>query len=509
MLRLQTYYLFREDLQMNFSIERDSDFSDYEVTTRQEKPDKHISITRETYDYDAESDTSQPAQTMHTNLPKPKALEGAGMDLLVNDTTKLRIDDADRISVHSNASGRSYGSGSPKQQVHVETAPSIVYEQSDFRPSGSEQQRFEDTFDTRSEVSYEKPRMSQEAINAKKRAILYHLKRMENRGVFVGCKFTMSTPLEEMEYEYERIKEQDDADKAIEWYRTILLGLVTGGEHVNRYYSPYKLNLDGWTDTFQDHVDNYDDVMHELHIKYRSRFRFGPEIRLLGLVAGTGLITHINNTLFRTAPVGNMADVAKERPDLMAEVQAASMESAARKNPGIGDIFSMLGMMGAKLPGFSAPQPQRPAAPPQPQRTQVPQQQQPPPFTQPPQQPRQTQQPPQRQTPPPQPKPPQQAREMQGPSDIEEMLNLVGNRGRHAPVTEDARSVHLSEVNDLDRISEVSSLNERDLKASERNILSRPNSGIRETHRNAFINKMNDRKKRKNAAPTTSLVVEL
>lgn len=86
---------------------------------------------------------------------------------------------------------------------------------------------------------------------------------------------------------------------------------------------------------------------------------------------------------------------------------------------------------------------------------------------------------------------------------------MIGGRGRHAPVTEDARSVHLSEVNDLDRISEVSSLNETDLKASERNILSRPGSGIRPTHRSAFINKMNDRQKRKTSAPTTSLVVEL
>lgn len=57
---------------MDFSIERDSEFSDYEVTTRQDKPDQHISITRETYDYDAESGTSQPAPTTHVHGPKAR-----------------------------------------------------------------------------------------------------------------------------------------------------------------------------------------------------------------------------------------------------------------------------------------------------------------------------------------------------------------------------------------------------------------------------------------------------
>ncbi len=359
-------------------------------------------------------------------------------------------------------------------------------------------------------MSYEKPRMSQEAVNSKKREILYHLKRLEMRGVLTGCKFSMSSSLEEMEHEYERIKEQHDADKAIKWYRNILLGLVTGGEYVNRHFSPYKLSLDGWSDTFQDHVDDYDDTLHELHIKYRSKLRFPPEIRLLMLVAGTGVITHVNNTLFRTAPVGNMADVAKERPDLMEEVQNAAFQSAANKNPGIGDIFSMMNMMGAKLPfGSNAPasqptQQQRPQAPPQQQRPQAPPQQRAPPFVSS-NQPQQSQ----RQSTPPQSKQPQQKHEMRGPENIDEMLNMIGGRGRHAPVTEDARSVQLSEVNDLDRISEVSSLNETDLKTSERNILSRPGSGIRATHRDAFLDKMSKRKNRKNSAPTTSLVVEL
>lgn len=366
--------------------------------------------------------------------------------------------------------------------------------------SGSERQHFEDTFDTRSEVSYEKPRMSQEAINSKKREILYHLKRLEKRGVFTGCEFTMSSSLEEMEPEYERIKEQHDADKAIEWYRNILLGLVTGGEYVNRNFSPYKLSLDGWSDTFQDRVDDYDDTLHELHIKYRSKLRFPPEMRLLMLVAGTGVITHVNNTLFRTAPVGNMADVAKEHPDLMEEVQNAAFQSAANKNPGIGDI--LMNMMGAKLPfGNNAPasqptQQQRPQAPPQQQRLQAPPPQRAPPFVSS-NQPQQPQQAPQRQSAP-QSVPPQQKHEMRGPdTNIEDMLNMIGGRGRHAPVSKGARSVHLSEVNDLDRISEVSSLNETDLKASERNILSRPTSGIRETHRNAFLDKMSKRENRK------------
>ena len=83
----------------------------------------------------------------------------------------------------------------------------------------------------------------------------------------------------------------------------------------------------------------------------------------------------------------------------------------------------------------------------------------------------------------------------------------TSNNGDHAPSpNDDIKSVNLSELNDYDRISDISSLAESDLQR--KHPLSRPKLGLRPPHREAFINKLNSRRQRKKTSDS-GLVLDI
>ena len=512
---------------MNISIEKDRDFSDYELHSKGSPNDK-FKISR------TGDDSPNHDRDMHLSFPndgRPKlSLETEGVDLLFNDTGTTRKKetskneqerrphepqhefrhdhDDDRRSTSSNdyrhhedvpsnitikdnggeaVTEIQFASDPDSPVGHVESPKKHSfhqYEESPFESRRPRHDNWQDRYDTRSEVSAPPaPRYTPEELLRHKREILFHLDRLERKGVYLPTKYTLDSDLEEMRTEYERLKTQTDTDKAIKFYQNMLMAFVSGAEFLNENYNPYKLKLDGWSESVIEKVDDYDDVFEELHVKYSTKMKLAPELRLLGMVVGSGFMTHLTNSIFKSSTLPAFGDVMKQNPDLMRQFQAAAVNTATNQTPAMGGIFGMMNQMGANIP---TPAAARAAPPPSNQPHAVPQGRS-----------SETTAHAAGRTA----GAPIQRKEMRGPSNVDDILQSFApvnapKNNSNANKPDDIKSVNLSELNDFDRISEISSMDEADLHNS-RNPMSRPTLGMRPTHRDAFISRMKTRKRGK------------
>jgi hypothetical protein len=102
----------------------------------------------------------------------------------------------------------------------------------------------------------------------------------------------------------------------------MLIACVTGLEFLNKRYNPFEIQLEGWSESVMENVDDYDGVFEELYVKYRSKVTVAPEIKLIMMLGGSAMMFHLTNSMFKTA-LPNMNDVLKQNPDLVKNMMTA------------------------------------------------------------------------------------------------------------------------------------------------------------------------------------------
>lgn len=246
------------------------------------------------------------------------------------------------------------------------------------------------------------PRMSEEEINNQKRSVLYQLDRLEKRGIKLPRKHNMNSNLEEMKNDLDRIKNDKDTDASIKFQRKVLIATVTGIEFMNTKFDPINARLDGWSESVNDNVDEYDDIFEELHQKYKGDSKMAPELRLLMSLAGSAFMFHLTNTMFKSSLPG-LDQVMKQNPDLMKQFAAATantMHQSGTDQTGMSGMFS--NMFGGNNQGSSSSMP-----------------------------------------------PPQQQNKMNGPSDLDNILNELGDTDINDDRLETFSTITGSEISDL------------------------------------------------------------
>jgi len=211
-----------------------------------------------------------------------------------------------------------------------------------------------------SEDDEPRQKLSQEDIMNMKRELLYQFSRLERKGYKVPKKFTLASSLEEMKLEYERIKIDREVEASVRFQRNMLQTVVSGVELLNKKFNPMDIKLDGWSESINENITDYDDIFEELYYKYRGKSKMPPELRLLFSVGGSAVMFHITNTMFKTSLPG-LDQVMKQNPDLMRQFAAATMNTMdqnANRQPqndgGPGGMFGMLGSLfgfGGGAPG--------------------------------------------------------------------------------------------------------------------------------------------------------------
>ncbi len=216
------------------------------------------------------------------------------------------------------------------------------------------------------------PALSAEETLRLKFKVLRDLERLEKKGVAVSKQYTMESPLQEMQGEYETIIAEREKRASAKFQGRMLMAAVTGLEFLNNRFDPFDVRLDGWAEQVGENLEDYDDIFGELHEKYKSKAKMAPELKLLFQLGGSAIMVHMTNSMFKSSVPG-MDDIMRQNPELMQQFSQAAVSSMGASNPGFAGFMQDLG--GARPPQNSPRPPPPPnvahGPPPAPMRTQA------------------------------------------------------------------------------------------------------------------------------------------
>src|SRR5210317_56191 len=168
----------------------------------------------------------------------------------------------------------------------------------------------------------ERPSKGYTSIDEEKTDLLNKLARLEKKGFNVNKRLNAYSNIDELRSEVKRITYSIDVEQSIRFSRRMLIACVTGLEFLNKRYNPFEIQLEGWSESVMENVDDYDGVFEELYVKYRSKVSVAPEIKLIMMLGGSAMMFHLTNSMFKTA-LPNMNDVLKQNPDLVKNMMSA------------------------------------------------------------------------------------------------------------------------------------------------------------------------------------------
>jgi hypothetical protein len=205
--------------------------------------------------------------------------------------------------------------------------------------------------------------LSPQDIKNEKIDLIYKFKRLENQGVRTTMNYNMNSSLDDMRNEYVKLKKQREAENSIKFQRKMLMACITGVEFLNGKFDPFAIKLDGWSESMNEGINDYDEIFEELHEKYGGRADVAPEIKLMLMVGGSAFMFHLTNTMFKTSLPG-MDDILKQNPELMQQFAKAAvntpksqpdggMPTGGMGMGGMGGLMS--GLMGGMMGGGGNP----------------------------------------------------------------------------------------------------------------------------------------------------------
>jgi hypothetical protein len=200
------------------------------------------------------------------------------------------------------------------------------------------------------------PQMSKEELLREKFKYLRKLESLEKKGVELSKKYSMDSPLAEMQGEYETIMDEKSKQNSVKFQGNMLMAIINGIEFLNNRFDPFDIKLDGWSEQVNENINDYDDIFGELHDKYKSKASMAPELKLLFQLGGSAMMVHMTNTMFKSAMPG-MDDILRQNPDLMRSFQNAAVNSMSQTSPGFSGFMSGLMNPEPSVPFGSGPPP--------------------------------------------------------------------------------------------------------------------------------------------------------
>jgi hypothetical protein len=337
----------------------------------------------------------------YENAPKPSVNFGPGIELLMNDkkksaslSTKLDLGELNNLedelnelsgetkklsgfnsggmfSGASNLFGLGPSSKDSHQNIHIDITDSNVG--SATRESVGNTKTW-DGFSKLNEIplneSHSAP--SSEKLNErdrrkKKRLMIKKLEEWREKNLIKhNSHFTMDSPYEEIEDEYETAledKRKKDSVKLQGWW---FMTFINSMEYANAVFNPFDLNLDGWGEQVSEDIDSYEEIFSELHDKYKGG-KLAPEISLLLRIGFSACVLNMSNKMLSSStPAFN--DVIRQSPELMKMFTNATVNSMEKQNPAFAFANNLMQEQANKPRGPPPPAPVETKMQPPPQR---------------------------------------------------------------------------------------------------------------------------------------------
>ena len=195
-------------------------------------------------------------------------------------------------------------------------------------------------------------RMNPTQIKNEKIDYIYKFKKLNEQGIRTTMNYNMNSNLEDMRNEYLKLKKQREIDNSVKFQRKALMAFVTGIEFLNNKVDPFAVQLDGWSESVNENIFDYDEIFEELYLKYGGDSELAPELRLMFALGGSAFMFHLQQTMFKSSMPG-MDDILRQNPDLMKQFASAAVGSMGKSAPGgMGGMPSSMGGMPQGMGGM-------------------------------------------------------------------------------------------------------------------------------------------------------------
>ena len=203
----------------------------------------------------------------------------------------------------------------------------------------------------------EQPSAGFKTVDEEKADLLNKLRRLETKGFSVNKRLNAYSNVDDLRTEVKRITHSINAEQSVKFQRRMLIACVTGLEILNRKYSPFDLQLDGWGESVHESISDYDDVFEQLYDKYSSKMDVAPEVKLVLMLGSSAFLFHLTNSMFKAMP--NKNDVNKQNHDLDKNMKSAvqNTKTPAQQQEGGGGAYEMSGPgldIGALMSGMGS-----------------------------------------------------------------------------------------------------------------------------------------------------------
>ena len=176
----------------------------------------------------------------------------------------------------------------------------------------------------------------QQNLRKEKAYALFQLKKLCEKGYNASRNYSMEHELSDIQDEVSRIKKEIEIERSIRLSRQGLILISSLIETGNTKYDPFGVDLNGWSETINANIEDYDEVFEELYEKYHHSISMSPEIKLLLMVTGSAISFHITKKMLG----GGMS-----APDIMNSLSSAMSGGNGMKGPsndGVADVLAKM-----------------------------------------------------------------------------------------------------------------------------------------------------------------------
>ena len=195
--------------------------------------------------------------------------------------------------------------------------------------------------------------MTSQDIKNEKIDLIYKFKKLESQGIRTTMNYTMNSHLDDMRNEYTKLKKQRELENSVKFQRKMLMACITGIEFLNGRFDPFSIKLDGWSESVNENIHDYDEVFEELAEKYSGPGETSPELKLLFMLGGSAFMFHLTNTMFKTSLPG-MDQILSQNPELKKQFAEAAVNGMggggnSQSSGGGGGMPNMMNMMSGMM----------------------------------------------------------------------------------------------------------------------------------------------------------------
>lgn len=314
-----------------------------------------------TKEYNSDSDTESPNLTLNdfVGLADPKKIK---TDTALNSEYDTQYSSNDSDENENNSMPNIFGSSNKSNMNNKNTMRNLNNDSESDNDDIKSEDSYYSEGESESESEKESAAEKYERLQREKQDLLFKLDRLyKSLNIKPTRVFNINSQIEDIKYEYLKIKKQRDVDKSIRFQRRALMTVVSGIEYLNDKFDPIDAQLEGWSDSVMENVGDYDEIFEELHDKYAEKISMAPELKLMLAVGGSAVMFHLTKTLFKSSLPG-VDDILKSNPELMQNIMQAAANNMQNNQNGAQMNFNSQ-QQSQKSYAPPPPQPQQPFAP--------------------------------------------------------------------------------------------------------------------------------------------------